>query len=350
MKVSAVLLLGVLLGGCCMLAAADEATWANANCDCTRERAIVCGDDGTSYLNKCWAECSGAKVAHDGACHKLAEDVAAGENIPCPCTKERAIVCGADGHSYTNACWAACAQTDVVHQGPCSRALELPPCACTTERALVCGADGHSYTNACWASCSGTSVAHDGACKKATTACDCSKERAIVCGDDGHSYLNKCWAECSGAEVAHDGACQKTALPVNADCGCHGWSRILCGADGKMYANECTMKCAGVESPGYECKPCITPRALIPTCGKDGITYYNPWELECTGVEKDHLGPCEGSDFTDDMLTSTECQKACPPVFEPVCGMNNKSYANKCRMECDGVELKHEGRCPIQTI
>jgi hypothetical protein len=33
-----------------------------------------------------------------------------------------------------------------------------------------------------------------------------------------------------------------------------------------------------------------------------------------------------------------------------VCGMNNKSYANKCRMECDGVELKHEGRCPIQTI
>jgi hypothetical protein len=30
-------------------------------------------------------------------------------------------VCGADGHSYTNACWAACAQTDVVHQGPCSR-------------------------------------------------------------------------------------------------------------------------------------------------------------------------------------------------------------------------------------
>jgi hypothetical protein len=51
--------------------------------------------------------------------------------------------------------------------------------------------------------------------------------------------------------------------------------------------------------------------------------------------------------ITDDLLTSTECQKACPPVFEPVCGMNNKSYANKCRMECDGVELKHEGRCPI---
>jgi coxsackievirus/adenovirus receptor len=76
----------------------------------------------------------------------------------------------------------------------------------------------------------------------------------------------------------------------------------------------------------------------------------NPWELKCTGVEKDHDGPCNGDDFTDDMLTSTECQKACPRVFEPVCGMNNKSYANKCRMECDGVELKHEGRCPIQTI
>lgn len=289
-----------------MLAAAGEATWANANCDCTRERAIVCGDDGTSYLNKCWAECSGAKVAHDGAC-KNAEDVSAGENAPCPCTKERAIVCGADGHSYTNPCWAACSHTYVVHLGPCSRALELPPCACTTERAIVCGTDGHSYTNACWASCSGTSVAHDGACKKAT-------------------------------------------LPTaNEGCDCHGWTRgLVCGADGKYYGNQCTLECAGVEE-GYECKSCLIPQVFMPTCGKDGLTYVNPWEMKCTGVEKDHEGACKGDD-TEDMLTSTECQKACAPVFEPVCGMNNKSYANKCRMECDGVELKHEGRCSIQTI
>jgi len=46
-------------------------------------------------------------------------------------------------------------------------------------------------------------------------------------------------------------------------------------------------------------------------------------------------------------VTSSECQKACPRVLAPVCGMNDKSYANECRMECDGVELKHEGRCVI---
>jgi coxsackievirus/adenovirus receptor len=109
------------------------------------------------------------------------------------------------------------------------------------------------------------------------------------------------------------------------------------------------MRCAGVEE-GSGCEPCLWRRNYQPTCGKDGLTYENLPLLECTGVEKDHDGPCEDPDFTDAMLTSTECQKACPPIFEPVCGMNNKSYANKCRMECDGVELKHEGRCPIQTI
>jgi hypothetical protein len=106
------------------------------------------------------------------------------------------------------------------------------------------------------------------------------------------------------------------------------------------------MDCAGVKE-GDNCAFCPLIRALIPVCGKDGLTYFNPGALKCTGVEKDHDGACKG-DGTEDVLTSTECQKACATVLEPVCGMNNKSYANKCRMECDGVELKHEGRCCVQ--
>jgi coxsackievirus/adenovirus receptor len=189
-----------------------------------------------------------------------------------------------------------------------------------------------------------------------------------VCGKDGLTYANRWELECTGGEKDHDFPCKGDAthdvLTSNevavvdeatqptvdaAPCGCHGPSRLVCGADGKFYGNQCTLECAKVER-GDGCEFCPIPKVFAPTCGKDGLTYVNPWELKCTGVEKDHDGPCGDYDVTDDMLTSTECQKACAPVFEPVCGMNNKTYANKCRMECDGVELKHEGRCSIQTI
>jgi hypothetical protein len=88
----------------------------------------------------------------------------------------------------------------------------------------------------------------------------------------------------------------------------------------------------------------------MPVCGKDGLTYRNPWEMRCTGVEQDHPGPCKDDDATDDMLTS-ECERLCAPVYDPVCGADNKSYFNKCIMECEGAELKHEGNCnSILTI
>jgi MYXO-CTERM domain-containing protein len=45
------------------------------------------------------------------------------------------------------------------------RGLELPPPGLCPETALpVCGADGRTYTNECFASCAAVAIAHSGPC------------------------------------------------------------------------------------------------------------------------------------------------------------------------------------------
>lgn len=150
-----------------------------------------------------------------------------------------------------------------------------------------------------------------------------------------------------------------TEATVSASCddSCDksGFARPVCGEDGKTYPGECAAECASVEIVhGYFCKPCPIPRVIMPVCDTQGYTWTNQWELLCAGGEKANDGPCGAFDEellaiaeVEERVTSSECQKACPRVLAPVCGMNDKSYANICRMECDGVELKHEGRCAI---
>ena len=36
---------------------------------------------------------------------------------------------------------------------------------------------------------------------------------------------------------------------------------------------------------------------------------------------------------------------ACPDISSPVCGVNDKTYGNKCEADCAGVAVKHAGAC-----
>mgnify|MGYP000630682131 CR=1 FL=1 len=111
--------------------------------------APVCGRDGNTYGNECEANMAGVDAVHEGACDEPSPSICGGfANLPCAddewcsfgnpppeaaadmtgvclprpeaCIQLFAPVCGRDGNTYSNGCFANMAGVDVVAPGACS--------------------------------------------------------------------------------------------------------------------------------------------------------------------------------------------------------------------------------------
>lgn len=241
----------------------------------------ICGCDGNTYGNACEAEAIGINVASEGECP------------PPPCSDNGDCLtgeyCGKD-------------LSDCGGEGQCL----LMPEACFDIWDPVCGCDGSTYTNECYALMAGVNIAQDGECPqpsctdnsdcdvseycdKTVSNCDgvgecltrplgCPDVWNPVCGCDGLTYSNACEAEAVGVNVASVGECPQSACNDNNDC------------TAALYCEKAVGDCNGAgECVAFQS---MCPVYWDPVCGCDGKTYGNDCEAAAANINVASEGQC----------------------------------------------------------
>ena len=185
-----------------------------------------------------------------------------------------------------------------------------------------------------------------------------------VCSTKNETFVNECVLILLGQTLKSRGWCiqEEESLPKtdkteengyastpSSDVNCPVCNNLynpVCGVNGVTYSNLCKLReCARVEKsnmgpcgiPDYvrdeRLRSCPCDFRFDPVCGADFVTYADKCLLNCAGVAFNNNGSC---------LRKCGCTK----IDKPVCGVNRKTYFNDCELKCEGIAKLHDGECP----
>ena len=148
----------------------------------------------------------------DGACAVSGAKLGTCTGFPVPCADPPvdAPVCGCDGKTYGNTCFAWSAGVNVSYSGKCGQKcglLMIYP---------ACPADKVCDLRSCGAA--------EGTCVEKPTACG-PGEPAAYCGCDGKTYPSECARLLAGVALDHEGACAQGGLVLTSDKALYTWGQ-----------------------------------------------------------------------------------------------------------------------------
>lgn len=307
----------------------------------------------------------------------------------CRCGRIYLPVCGADGRFYSNACLARCAGTTVastafggaascsfgndvgdeptVYPGSASfpsggRPYPMPRNApgAGPRIAPVGGPlnNGAGFNQPTSSTSSGSPINTQRTSSQPTTSSGNPINTQPPSSTNGGSGGNRRLL----AAVAQRLPGSKTGV-----CACPDNYKPVCGSDKKRYANQCLAECAGVTvidgapgssfcgylaidpvgPPNQPSQPIVPPTTGNSNSGAVTTGSSNSigngggigggssigGGIGSTGLPGHHNSGRHGSSKPQGGRYAC----ACPLILAPVCGVNNKVYANACMARCEGV-------------
>ncbi len=198
----------------------------------------------------------------------------------------------------------------------------------------VCGVDGNTYGNDCYAEREGVEIAYEGECN--------SKEEISLKDSYGNKVPKDCvnWFDgCNNCRVSEDGKLACTLMYCDEN--------MLSEPECKLYEDEVKdvneveetdiIKEELNESEFKENETSFCPAVYAPVCGVDGNTYGNDCEANVNDVEIAYSGECSNSN--DNNFESNQEENLSIDSPKDYCEKNDGNWVDDYN-ECEMISLE----------